>query len=92
MYKSNFILLGLLALVLSSCYESPTDLIGDHANEIQSFESLIIHKDRAFVVVPQGKQATLCELPKKSELKKDCSEGIGHEDRKTIIRKLHCSN
>ena len=77
-FMSRFALLILisLALLLSSCYQSPSDLIGDHANVIQSFDSLIIHEGRVFTVTPQGKQAVLCELTKKSDLKKDCSDGM----------------
>lgn len=76
MTRYIFLLSISLSLLLSSCYNSPSDLIGDHANVIKSFDGLIISNGRVFYVTPNGKQALLCEISIKADLKKECSEGI----------------
>lgn len=65
----------LLSLLLSGCYESSSDLIGDNAVTIDKFDSLIVQNNRAFAVLPKGKQAVLCELKNKGDLKKPCTDG-----------------
>lgn len=74
MLRSIAILVGLLAL--TSCYDSPSDLLGDNANAVEKFESLIVVNGLTYQVVPHGKTSTLCSLLTKSDLTKPCvSEG-----------------
>lgn len=60
---------------LSGCYESSSDLIGENANEIQKFDSVIVHDTQAYVVAPNGTEATLCSLNSRDDLRKACNKG-----------------
>lgn len=74
----------LASLLLSGCYESPSDLIGDHASYVQFFDSLIVNKNRAYTVTPQGNQSVLCELKERLDLKKPCTDGINMKLERTV--------
>ncbi len=75
MYRFTRYITVFIVFSLCSCYESAVDLIGEHANIIKTFDSLIVYKNSVYSVTPLGKSALLCHLNKKSDLKKDCSDG-----------------
>jgi hypothetical protein len=62
---------------LASCYDSPSDLVGEHANNIQKFDTLVVFDDAAYQVVPHGKSATICSLNTRADLAQPCA--VGHE-------------
>ena len=81
MYRFSIYIICILSV--SGCYESPSDLIGEHASKIQKFDSLIVRKNDAYVVTPKGNQAVLCGLTTRSDLKKPCVEGIDMKMERT---------
>lgn len=62
---------------LASCYDSPSDLLGEHANIVQKFDTLVVFDDAAYQVVPHGKSATICSLSTRADLAQPCF--VGHE-------------
>jgi hypothetical protein len=66
---------GVLAFAccLSGCYQSKTDLIGEHSTPITRLDSIIIFRDAAYFAASVGDDTILCPLNARSDVGKLCT-------------------
>lgn len=72
MNKLSLFIIFLLSTLLSGCYESDVDLIGENENKLESFESLIVNSGNAYIVDLKGDKYQLCAITNKSDLADPC--------------------
>ena len=61
-----------MSFCLSACFESPSDLLGEHANVIVRMEPIFSLSNQIYYMQERGKTVDVCGLSVRSDLKSPC--------------------
>jgi hypothetical protein len=68
------LLAGMLPLLLAGCFESPSDLLGEHANIIERTDPIFSLKGQIYYLEGVGKSVAVCSLKNKADMRKSCNQ------------------
>lgn len=68
------LLAGILPFLLAACFESPSDLLGEHANTIERTDPIFSLKGQTYYLEGVGKSVAICSLKDKADMRKPCNQ------------------